>query len=171
MDTVARQAPVSKATLYAHFASKEELFTAVVINEADRIVGEVWSITLDSGDVADVLRRIAQKFVDIFLTEHAMYMQRAVIGVVPRFPAVGVAIFEAVPKTLTERLAQILPEAHERGELNVPNPMLASIQFFSIVRGDLDIRGLLVPAAPLPRAAVEAQIEAGIEVFLHFYAR
>jgi len=169
MDMIARQAPVSKATLYAHFASKEELFTAFVVDEANQVMDEVWRIVPDSNDVATVLRGVAAKFVDIFLSEQTMFLQRAVIGVVPRFPSIGAAIFDTGPKALTERLAKFLAEAHERGLLNVPNPMLAATQFLSVVRGDLDIRGLLLPAAPPSRAEIEVQIEAGIDLFLHFY--
>lgn len=171
MDMVARQAPVSKATLYAHFASKEDLFTAVAVDEAKRVTDEIWRIASDSRDVGEVLRHVAQKFVDIFLTRDAMSLQRAVIGVVPRFPAIGVAIFESAPKVLTERLATFLAGAHDRGVLTVPNPMLAASQFLGVVTGDLDVRGLLMPAKPPTRAEVEAQIEAGIELFLHFYSR
>ncbi|MBS7707777.1 AefR-like transcriptional repressor [Chelatococcus asaccharovorans] len=98
-----------------------------------------------------------------------MFLQRAVIGVVPRFPAIGAAIFESGPRALTERLAKLLAEAHEAGRLRVANPALAAVQFLSIVRGDLDIRGLLLPATPPRRAEIDAQIEAAIELFLHFY--
>ena len=36
MDTIAREAAVSKATVYAHFAGKEELFGAVIDRECER---------------------------------------------------------------------------------------------------------------------------------------
>ena len=36
MDTIAREAGVSKATVYAHFGSKEELFGAVIERECER---------------------------------------------------------------------------------------------------------------------------------------
>ncbi|PZU88165.1 MAG: TetR family transcriptional regulator [Chelatococcus sp.] len=170
MEMVARQAPVSKATLYAHFASKEELFTAVVVDEARQLTDEVWQIVTESADVADVLRSVALKFVDIFLSQHAMSLQRAVISVVPRFPAIGIAIFESGPRILTSRLATFLAEAHQAGTLDVPDPRLAALQFLSLVRGDLDIRGLLLTYAPLQRADIEAQIEAGIDIFLNRYA-
>jgi TetR/AcrR family transcriptional regulator, mexJK operon transcriptional repressor len=171
MEMVARQAAVSKATLYAHFSSKEELFTAVTVAEANRVTDEVWQIVPDSNDVAAVLRRVAEKFVDIFLSEQTMFLQRAVIGVVPRFPAIGERIFDSGPKVLNERLARFLAGAHDRGLLNVPNATLAAVQFLSVVRGDLEIRGLLLPAAPPSRAEIEDQIEAGIDLFLTFYSR
>lgn len=170
MDMVAQQAPVSKATLYAHFTNKEELFTAVVVDQANRIFVEVWRIAPDSDDISDLLRHIAEKFVDIFLTGDAMSLHRAVVAVVPRFPAIGVTIFESGPQMLTTRLAELLAQAHRKGRLNIPNPQLAAIQFLSLVRGNLDIRGLLLPATSPDRAEVEAQIDAGIDLFLQVYA-
>jgi AcrR family transcriptional regulator len=170
MDMVAQQAPVSKATLYAHFASKEDLFTAVVVDHADRICDEVWRIAPESDDVGEVLRHIARKFVDIFLTREAMSLLRAIVAVVPRFPAIGATIFESGPKALMAHLAEFLAEAHRRGRLNIPNPPLAANQFLSIVRGDFDIRGLLLSGTPPDGAEAEAQIDAGIELFLRFYA-
>lgn len=170
MDMVAQLAPVSKATLYAHFASKEDLFTAVVIDEANRVFEEVWRTVPENDDIGDMLRHIAQKFVDIFLTGDAMSLHRAVIGVVPRFPCVGQAIFESGPKAVTERLAEFLADAHRKGQLVVPEPRLAASQFLSLVRGDLDIRGLLLPAIRPSETDIGAQIEAGIDLFLQFYA-
>lgn len=38
MDTVSREAAVSKATLYAHFSSKDKLFAAVIASECERHV-------------------------------------------------------------------------------------------------------------------------------------
>jgi AcrR family transcriptional regulator len=170
MDMVAQQAPVSKATLYAHFSSKEELFTAVVVDEAHRVLADVWRAAPERDDIRDMLRHIAQKFVDIFLMGDAMSLHRAVIAVVPRFPSIGAAIFECGPRALTERLAEFLADAHQKGRLTVPEPVLAASQFLSVVRGDLDIRGLLLPATPPDLAEVEAQIEAGIALFLDHYA-
>lgn len=170
MDMVAQQAPVSKATLYAHFASKEELFTAVMVDRAHRLVEEVWRIAPESDDIGGMLRHIAQTFVDIFLTGEAISLHRAVIGVVPRFPGIGATIFESGPKALTARLAEFLAEAHRKGRLDIPNPPLAASQFLSVVRGDFDIRGLLLPSTPPGRAEVKAQIDAGIDLFLQVYA-
>ena len=60
MDMVAQQAPVSKATLYAHFSSKEELFTAVVVDEAHRVLAEVWRAAPERDDIRDMLRHIVR---------------------------------------------------------------------------------------------------------------
>ena len=41
MDAIAREAGVSKATVYAHFAGKEELFGAVIGRECERYFARV----------------------------------------------------------------------------------------------------------------------------------
>ncbi len=170
MDLVAQRASVSKATLYAHFASKEAVFTAVMVDEAHRVSDSIWQIAPDNDDVAHVLRLVARNFVDIFMTQHAMLLLRTVVGVVPQLPEVGTAIFDSGPREMKDRLARFLHEAHEKGQLDVPDPALAAVQFLSVVRGDFDIRGMLVPAKPPVRAEVDAQVEAGIKLFLGFYA-
>lgn len=43
-------------------------------------------------------------------------------------------------------------------------------QFLSVVRGDLDIRRLLLPLARPSRSELEALTEAGIDLTVHFYA-
>lgn len=166
MDMVTRESGVSKATLYVHFAGKEELFSAVMTEEARHVADDIWTTALENEDVAVVLRRVARNFVDIFLTEHALFFRRAVIGAIPRFPSIGRAVFDSGPKILTERLAQFLASANV---LHVPDADLAARQFLSIVRGDMDIRGMLSMDLPT-HAEIEAQIDTGIDMFLSFYS-
>src|SRR3954464_9652902 len=58
MDAIARTANVSKATLYAHFSGKEELFAAMVSGEC-----RAQSRMLTSPDVAD--RDVAEALAEI----------------------------------------------------------------------------------------------------------
>ena len=63
MDAVAKKANVSKATLYAHFGGKEELFRAMVACEcANSVMSSVWSEAMDL-PAADGLRLIGRTFV------------------------------------------------------------------------------------------------------------
>jgi TetR/AcrR family transcriptional repressor of mexJK operon len=173
MDMVTRASGVSKATLYVHFNSKEELFSAVLSEEALRITDEIWQSAQDEadekGDIEAVLRCVARNFVDVFLTERAMVLRRAVIGALPHFPAMGRAIFESGPRILNDRLARVLGAAHDRGELCVPDPDLAARQFLGLIRGDIDLRGLLALELPSP-AEIDRQAEAAIALFMHFYS-
>src|ERR1700737_1651174 len=49
MDAIAREAGVSKATVYAHFAGKEELFGAMIGRECERYFARFSAGELDPG--------------------------------------------------------------------------------------------------------------------------
>src|SRR5579872_4172234 len=62
MDAIAREAGASKATLYAYFTSKEELFGAVVARESERYAQDLSGDELDPDDVEASLTAIATRF-------------------------------------------------------------------------------------------------------------
>jgi TetR/AcrR family transcriptional repressor of mexJK operon len=62
MDAIAREAGASKATLYAYFASKEELFGAVVSHEGERYFHGFSVHELDPGEVEAWLGAMAPPF-------------------------------------------------------------------------------------------------------------
>ena len=58
MDAIAREAGVSKATVYAHFTGKEELFGAIVARVSERRFGGFSAEALDPLDIAASLTTI-----------------------------------------------------------------------------------------------------------------
>src|ERR1700728_816217 len=68
MDAIAREAGASKATLYAYFASKEDLFGAVVARESERFAQGFSAGELDPGDVEASLIAIADRFLRLLLS-------------------------------------------------------------------------------------------------------
>src|SRR5438067_11724014 len=68
MDAIAREAGVSKATVYAHFANKEELFGAVIARLSERRFHGFSAEALDPGDIEPSLLTIATLFLDLVLS-------------------------------------------------------------------------------------------------------
>src|SRR3981081_2343135 len=68
MDAIAREAGVSKATIYAHFGSKEELFGAVVADVAEQRFGGFSARELDPLDIEASLGPIAGPLSDLGLS-------------------------------------------------------------------------------------------------------
>ena len=65
MDTIAREAGVSKATVYAHFAGKEELFGAVIGRECERYLASFSVSELDPRDVRASLTVLGRRFLEL----------------------------------------------------------------------------------------------------------
>jgi TetR/AcrR family transcriptional regulator, mexJK operon transcriptional repressor len=168
MDAIARDAGVSKATLYSHFTNKAELFAAIIGGECQRFARLLWSQEAEAGDVRSVLLQVARAKVQFTSSPGPRAIYRIVVGESGRFPELGRVFYENGPRRVLERLADYLRQATERGVLNVPHPRVAAEQFFGMVHGADHLRRLLDlddPKAP----DVDRIIDSAVEVFLRAY--
>jgi TetR/AcrR family transcriptional repressor of mexJK operon len=145
MDAIAAEAGVSKQTLYNHFGSKKELFAAIVRDGCEHIIGGALGFdpANDSRDPRAVLTRLAQRYLDIMLSEEALALRRTIIAESRRFPELGAVFYHAGPAVAAKRLADYLAEQSRRGVLEVDHPDIAAEQFFTMLRGHLQLRALL----------------------------
>jgi TetR/AcrR family transcriptional repressor of mexJK operon len=169
MDQVARLANVSKATVYSHFNSKEQLLLELVRLEMNALAQKMPAVPKSRPlDIEQALRSVGTQFTSFFLTDDALALHRLVIALAARFPQVGRVYFEACPKELHANVAELLREAVSENLLAIDNIDLAAIQFLSLVRGDLPLNWALCLDPPSP-AEIDALIEGGIRVFLAAY--
>lgn len=169
MDAIAREAGASKATLYAYFASKEELFGAVVAGEGERYFRDFSVDELDPGKVRASLTEIAGRFLDLVLSPDAIAVNRITIAEAVRFPQLGDVFWRAGPEQTRTQIEAFLRRADEAGTLSVADPKLAAEQFISLMRGDFHLRQLLRLDAPLKPAELRAAARAAVATFLRAY--
>lgn len=143
MDAIAREAGASKATLYAYFASKEELFGAMVARESERYARDFSSGQLDPRDPAGSLTIIADRFLRLLMSPDVVAMNRIIIGEVERFPALAEVFWQAGPERVRFQVEGFLRRAVEQGTLDIPDTRLAAEQFASLVRGEIHLQRLL----------------------------
>lgn len=169
MDAVAKLANVSKATVYAHFSSKEELFAAMMDSECRRTWPEV-----SSGDIAQLdpipkLREVAERYVRFITSGYPVSLLRVVSAEAPRNPALGRLFYEAAPGMGRTKFAELLRHADARGLLRIPDPLHAADTFFAMLRGDIHIRILV--GMPLPsEAELTAHAREIVDRFLKAYS-
>jgi len=169
MDAIAREAGVSKATLYAHFESKEALFAVLIEEECRAITDRIWPADVDPIDVEGTLRRVAENIATVFLDQRGLAIHRLIIAEAGKFPEIGRIFWEAGPQTLNHRLGGFLREAAARGLLDVPDPELAAIQFLSLVRGDLPLQSVL--SFRSLQAEASRLVEGAVRLFMAGYAK
>lgn len=167
-DAIAREAKVSKATLYAYFSSKENLFATLIGNRCASIAGHVWNASSVIEDVEQELGQFARDFIDMLESPGTMPLYRSVVSQTTRFPELGRLFYEAGPKRFEAKLADFLVEATRRGLLSVPDPTLGALQFIQLMAGDVPTRGLL-GLEPNPPAKSRRRIDGGIALFLAGY--
>lgn len=164
MDAVAREAGVGKATLYAYFQDKQDLFAAIVAEEGEQHAGML--LPRDGVDFATSLHGIGARLLDLLLSPSTIAAQRMVAAEATRFPELGAIFFHSGPARLLDRLAAFFEAAMASGEIREAPPRIAAAQFIELVRGEEGLRAMLGIDAN-DRAAVLA---AGLDTFLRAYA-
>ena len=86
MDQIARDAGVSKATVYAHFESKERLFAAIVEHGCTTYLEGTVPAVQQLDDMREALTRIARSIENFLLAPKTLGIYRVIIAESPRFP-------------------------------------------------------------------------------------
>ena len=171
MDTIAREAGVSKATVYAHFGSKEELFGAVIERECEQYFDRFSAGELDPRDVRASLMILGRRFLELILSPEAIALHRIILGEVTRFPMLGEVFWRAGPERERVQIEGFLRSAAAAGALTLPDPRLAAEQFVSLVRADVQLRHLLRLEAKPSESEIESVVEGAVGTFIRAFRR
>lgn len=171
MDQIAREAGVSKATVYAHFESKDRLFAAMVHNGCRVYAEGIMPALTEMEDVREALTKICREIESFLLAPKTLGIYRVIIAEGPRFPELVQAFIEAGPLPFRRMLAEFFAKATRRGTLNVPNPVLAAHQLVWLVRGPLYLQRMLnLNDIAWEEPGVEDVITGAVDMIMKGYA-
>jgi len=171
MDAIAREAGVSKATVYAHFAGKEELFGAVIGRECELYFARFSAGELDPRDVRASLTVLGRRFLELLLSPESIALYRIILGEVTRFPSLGEVFWRAGPERQRVQIEAFLRSASASGTLVLSNTRLAAEQFVSLVRGDIQLRHALRLAAEADQRGISTAVEGAVATFMRAFER
>ena len=169
MDAIAREAGVSKATVYAHFAGKEDLFGAVIERECERYFSRFSAGELDLGDVRASLTVLGRRFLELLLSPDGIALYRIILGEVTRFPELGELFWRAGPERQRLQIEGFLKSAVASGTLALADTRLAAEQFVSLVRGDVQLRNLLRLEANADQRGIGIAVEGAVATFMRAF--
>jgi AcrR family transcriptional regulator len=170
MEAIAREAGVSKATLYAHYGSREELFTAVIWAAGGRFLSGMVSGVTGAEGLRNKIERLAGAVLDLLLSPDVVATNRIVAAEARRFPELGKLFYENGPDRLIARLAEVFETAMAEGLLRRSPPRDVAKHFIGLIRGDLQLRAMLGDDAALSDAERNCAISTGVSAFLAAYA-
>jgi TetR/AcrR family transcriptional repressor of mexJK operon len=172
-DLIQQAAGVSKATVYARYATKEALFTAVVEAECDRLLSTVRATEIQSTKLRNVLDALATAYLRIILSPEAIALFRAVVGEGPRFPALARRFYLVGPHGFNAIIERHLEDAAHRAEADFSSVGLkmAAIHFVNLVRGEVHMQCLTHPGAIPSQAELDQWVAAAVTTFMRAFGK
>ena len=166
MESIARAADVSKATLYAHFASKDRLFATIVHVACREELMPEDGMLAGGTDAAAALKTIGGRILRFFLRQRSLAIYRLVVSESVRFPELGRAFYENGPNDGRQRLAAWMAR---HPALCVPEPEVAAEQFLGLLRSGLYSRATLGLVTGPADTEIDAVVNATVRTFVGAY--
>lgn len=170
MDAIAKQAKVSKPTLYSHFQDKEALFSEIMVHmcQSAGCIDMLEKLSV-GGPPETMLKELAKAKLDIVLNYEGLSLARIVFAETMRFPNLGKTFWESGPEKFYIAFESYLADLHTNGILNVPDPKQAALNFEGLLVWG-PVFPLLVGVAPLPTPEeIEIHIDKVVADFLKLY--
>jgi TetR/AcrR family transcriptional regulator, mexJK operon transcriptional repressor len=113
MSGIADELGGSKATLWAHFASKEELFAAVVDGQVDTFARDIAEVLTSQTFSLPALRRACLRFLECLLRDDAVRLFRLVLSDGERFPEITETFYSRGPARVRHSMKQFFATRFE----------------------------------------------------------
>ncbi|TRX55678.1 TetR/AcrR family transcriptional regulator [Thalassomonas sp. M1454] len=168
MDHIAKQAGVSKQTVYSHFGNKEDLFKASINSRCNLF--RMSSMPEDMlNDPRKALLAFSHNFIELILSKEGIAIHRICIFESQTNPEISQLFFAAGPEPVIAEMSDIFKHYTEQGLLNINDPHMAAIQFLSMIKGEAMMRREYNTKMQLTDSEISQYIEKTIDLFLTGY--
>ena len=169
VDAIAKEAGVSKATLYSYFSDKRLLFMEVGRLECECQSREAFGeIDLD-GAPRVVLGRMGREMAAFMTSSFGQNIFRICVAESARFPELARHFYETGPLVVRARVVRYLDGAVARGELAVEDTSLAAEQFFELCKVDIFPRMVFGLLGEVTAEEIDRIVDAAVEMFMARY--
>ena len=173
-DMLAKEAAISKQTLYKYFGDKDGVFAALVHRACERVVDPFAPLVDEMQTIASAeqaVRKLADQFVGAIMNPDIQKLRRLVIAEAPRFPDLAEEYWQSGFGRMLVSLADCFAVLHQRQLLHVSDTELAAQHFAGMMLWIPGNRAMFNVSEPmLDRDDIATIISTGSAAFLRAYA-
>lgn len=171
VDDIAREAGVSKATLYSYFPDKSLIFMEVAKTECQNQANEAMALALvgDLTSIRDVLTFAAERVVEFIQSDLGQSVFRICVAEGLKFPELAREFYVSVPQQIRANFSAFLRERAEAGQLEIADFDLAADQFMQLCKANVHERLLFGMADTLTPAEERRTVVGAVDTFLARY--
>ena len=145
----------------------DELFVAVIQHQCEIQQNQIFD--LPDSDLRLYLTQLAGRFARLMMSEDVLTIHRIVVAEATRFPEIGEALYEAGPKRGKARLVAYLQQAMAEGRMKPTDPERAAEQAMELCLAGMYRRRLWNVGPPPSDDEIDANVEAGVAMFMAAY--
>lgn len=136
MELIAKNADVSKQTVYSHFGSKDDLFSASIEQRCESL--HILDLSMhDLSDPKTILLELAKRLIEIITSKQACAVHKICAFESNAYPQVSDIFYQAGPLRVTNELSLLMEKLHQQKVLYIENPRYAALQFLNTIKGEL----------------------------------
>ncbi|MBT53303.1 MAG: TetR family transcriptional regulator [Mameliella sp.] len=169
VDEIAREAGVSKATLYSYFPDKRLLFIEVASAQCGRQADEAVLSIDTSRSPREVLSQAGHKFLGFLYSEMGQRIFKICLSESERFPDLGQQFYQSGPMIMRRVMVDYLSSARARNELQVDDIDLAADQFAELCKADLWPKLLFGIQSTVTEAEITRVVDGAVDTFMARY--
>lgn len=172
MEAIAREAGVSKLTLYSHFSNKEELFQQAVAEKCQEYTPPAFFDPAANLPLSQRLLDIGNGFLQLVMSDEGMDLYRMLAAQARGGDErLGRLFFAAGPQRTLERFTVLLQSPQAQRELSLDDPQKAAQHFFCLLKGVHHLRVMVGMSARPPARVLKEHVEDVVDLFLRAYSR
>jgi TetR/AcrR family transcriptional regulator, mexJK operon transcriptional repressor len=169
VDDIAREAGVSKATIYAYFPDKQLMFLEVARCACQRQAEDAEASIEGEVPVRRALTIAAEHIVAFLLSEFGQRMFRIVVGEGERFPGLGRQFYDFGPGLIHARLVHHFTCYVEAGQLAIDDVDLAADQFANLCKAGVHEKLIFGMAETITPEDVCRSVHGAVDMFMARY--
>jgi TetR/AcrR family transcriptional repressor of mexJK operon len=167
IDDIVSRAGGSKATVYKHFKTKRELFTAVIDSVVTR--GSAEALHIEGPDPASALTAFAKRRIAVVFSPDHIALMRLVTAESERSPEIARSYYQHGPQHSHRILAEYLREQTQQNSLNIDDPDEAAYQFAALLMHRWYLVKLQGGADMPTNSEIDQAVKSVIATFMRLY--
>ncbi|UUO24190.1 TetR/AcrR family transcriptional regulator [Colwellia sp. M166] len=169
MDLIAKNAGVSKQTVYSHFGSKDELFAASIKQKCDSY--QMTEISLDTAsEPAEILFILAKRFLAMLTSKEALAIHKICAYESKSYPQISELFYQEGPERIVNDVAKLMAEFDNKQQLIIPEAKFAALQFLNMVKGECWMRLEFNTKKQISESEINRYLDSSIAMFIKGYS-
>lgn len=167
IDAIIDRAGGSKRNIYNEFGNKEGLFSAIVTENADKVLSTLAIEEIQGRDLRETLTAFGQHLMSGYMSPTLIGIYRMAVTEANRFPDLVKSFYEQGPGRATSQLAEVLEIAKKRGDIEADDCLRLAGHFVGMIRDNLHLQVILGLRSPPSDKEMRVAVASAVELFLN----